>query len=66
MYTAIANYQQYLNSVEGNHSVSLVKVSSSSPQVLNSYCSEQFKEQGSFLPLGSLGHSYPCFKANHI
>ena len=55
----------YLSSVEGNDNASLVKDSGNSPLVLNSYYSEQLKQLDRFLPLCSLGHSYPCFIANH-
>ena len=44
-----SGYQVYLMSVEGNDGVSLVKDLGSSPQVLKSYHSEQFKKQSRLL-----------------
>ena len=60
-----ASYQVYLNLVEGNDGVSLIKGSSGSLQVLNGYCSEQFRHLSRFLLLSLLGDGYLCFIANH-
>ena len=55
----------YLNYVVGNDGVSLIKGLGGSLQVLNSYCSEQFRHLSRFLQLSLLGDGYLCFIANH-
>ena len=62
----LASYQVYLSSVKGNDGASLVKGSGSSPQVLKSYCSEQFKEQSIFLLLSLESSTFSYTNCSYI
>ena len=54
----------YVTLMEGNDDISFVKGSGGSPQVLNSYRSEQFKQLGRLMPLSLLG-TVILFIVNH-